>query len=219
MELKIFELALKDTKIERRNIPKLRGYIASKFPHYIDLHNHIDDNKFQYKYPLIQYKTIGGTPYIIGINEGADLLVKIEDEIQDICMEETTIRGYEKIYKYRRERLQQIDDMKIYKFITPWMALNQQNYKEYKEKDSLKEKNKILEKVLKGNILSLCKSFNYRILKPLEVTMIVEPIAVKFKNKSMIAFKGNVMMNMDIPDYLGIGKSVSRGFGTIKRSG
>jgi len=31
----------------------------------------------------------------------------------------------------------------------------------------------------------------------------------------MIGFKGNFMVNFEIPDYWGIGKSVSRGFGTL----
>jgi hypothetical protein len=33
----------------------------------------------------------------------------------------------------------------------------------------------------------------------------------------MIGFLGNFSVNFEIPDYWGIGKSVSRGFGTIKR--
>jgi hypothetical protein len=33
----------------------------------------------------------------------------------------------------------------------------------------------------------------------------------------MIGFLGNFSVNFEIPDYWGIGKSVSRGFGTVKR--
>jgi len=33
----------------------------------------------------------------------------------------------------------------------------------------------------------------------------------------MLGFLGEFEVNFDIPDYLGIGKSVSRGFGTVKK--
>ena len=33
----------------------------------------------------------------------------------------------------------------------------------------------------------------------------------------MLGFLGTFSVNFEIPDYWGIGKSVSRGFGTIKR--
>ncbi|MBI5213054.1 MAG: hypothetical protein HY957_06735 [Nitrospirae bacterium] len=38
------------------------------------------------------------------------------------------------------------------------------------------------------------------------------------KNQHMFGFLGSFSVNFDIPDYWGIGRSVSRGFGTIKRS-
>jgi hypothetical protein len=33
----------------------------------------------------------------------------------------------------------------------------------------------------------------------------------------MICFTGEFMVNFHIPDYLGIGKQVARGFGTVER--
>jgi hypothetical protein len=35
----------------------------------------------------------------------------------------------------------------------------------------------------------------------------------------MKGFKGTFAVNFELPDYIGLGKSVSRGFGTIKRVG
>jgi hypothetical protein len=36
-----------------------------------------------------------------------------------------------------------------------------------------------------------------------------------FKDKKMIAFTGRFSSNSFLPDYTGIGKAVSRGFGTV----
>jgi hypothetical protein len=37
------------------------------------------------------------------------------------------------------------------------------------------------------------------------------------KGVEIATFKGEFMVNFLIPDYFGLGKSVSRGFGTVKR--
>mgnify|MGYP000253421783 CR=1 FL=1 len=39
------------------------------------------------------------------------------------------------------------------------------------------------------------------------------------KGVPMLGFLGTFSVNFEIPDYWGIGKSVSRGFGTVKRVG
>lgn len=36
-------------------------------------------------------------------------------------------------------------------------------------------------------------------------------------NTPLLSFLGTFSVNFEIPDYWGIGKSVSRGFGTVKR--
>ncbi|MCC6545498.1 MAG: hypothetical protein IT392_13555 [Nitrospirae bacterium] len=37
------------------------------------------------------------------------------------------------------------------------------------------------------------------------------------KGTPLLGFLGSFSVNFEIPDYWGIGKSVSRGFGTVKR--
>ncbi|MBW2036735.1 MAG: hypothetical protein JRI41_04555 [Deltaproteobacteria bacterium] len=45
----------------------------------------------------------------------------------------------------------------------------------------------------------------------------VIPSGSKVKFTPMLGFLGTFSVNFEIPDYWGIGKSVSRGFGTVKR--
>ena len=40
---------------------------------------------------------------------------------------------------------------------------------------------------------------------------------VFLKGNPMLGFLGTFSVNFEIPDYWGIGKSVSRGFGTVKK--
>ena len=103
-----------------------------------------------------------------------------------------------------------------YKFITPWLALNQNNIKKYTAADLI-EKEEILKRVLIGNILSFSKGMDYTVDETIIVKLDLNQIDVKFKQKDMLAFIGEFFINFEIPDNFAIGKGISRGFGTVKK--
>ncbi|MEK6590942.1 MAG: CRISPR-associated endonuclease Cas6 [Nitrospinota bacterium] len=45
----------------------------------------------------------------------------------------------------------------------------------------------------------------------------LKEVPTSLKGTPMLGFIGTFSVNFEIPDYWGIGKSVSRGFGTIKK--
>ncbi|MGQ9817977.1 MAG: CRISPR-associated endonuclease Cas6, partial [bacterium] len=78
------------------------------------------------------------------------------------------------------------------------------------------KRKQLLEKILIGNIISISKSLGYTIFEPIKANLIkIKEVTTKLKNIPMLAFLGTFSVNFEIPDYWGIGKSVSRGFGTI----
>ena len=217
MNLQIFQLNLSGVTLKIEDIPKLRGCIANQFPEQLLLHNHDDHNRLRYGYPLIQYKLIRQAPSIVGINEGAELLEKIHSQINHI-----TIRGHDiplngKEYSLRKELLVETDTPIYYQFDSPWAALNQDNFLSYISMEDERERESLLLSILKGNILSLCKGLGYEVKEPLEAVLDLAPTTIKLKDRIMTAFKGSFRVNMILPDYLGLGKAVSRGFGTIRR--
>ncbi len=72
-------------------------------------------------------------------------------------------------------------------------------------------------KVLIGNILSLSKAFGYIVEEEIVVGLDIKEVQINFKNRKMKAFKGKFCVNFEIPNLLGLGKSPSKGYGTIKR--
>ncbi|MDW7733279.1 MAG: hypothetical protein SCH66_12745, partial [Methanolobus sp.] len=72
MNLLVFTLSLTSTRPFKESGAQLRGFFATKFNEYELLHQH-DTDKFIYQYPMVQYKMIGRTPMVIGINEGAEV--------------------------------------------------------------------------------------------------------------------------------------------------
>jgi hypothetical protein len=105
-------------------------------------------------------------------------------------------------------------EKKIYKFQNPWIALNSDNFKKFIS-SSLPKKG-FLENILIGNILSILKGLG--IFIDFKLSIIIQdvlPSPIILNNNSFIAFKGTFSANILLPDYIGLGKSVSKGFGTI----
>lgn len=216
MNLEVCTVKYSELKLKNRDAEKIRGYIGNRYIENNLLHNH-DDNKFIYRYPLVQYKVIDNIPTIIGINEAANIVAKIglfEDELiirdvsYDINKKEINKENFE---------FGCTDDYIEYEFVTPWIAINQKNRAEYQYGNEIK-KEEILKKILIGNIISMSKGLGYTVSKQLICWINVEEKRVKLKGITHVGFVGKFKVNFKIPDYLGLGKSVSRGFGTIKKS-
>ena len=102
-----------------------------------------------------------------------------------------------------------------YRFISPWLALNEKNYEIFKGA-SLTERRTLLTSILIGNLLSISKNLGYEVPDTIRVEIELHPLKVFYKNIPLIGFKGLFESNFQIPDYLGVGKAVSHGFGTVK---
>ena len=84
---------------------------------------------------------------------------------------------------------------------------------------SKQEKGDKASKILIGNILSMSKSFDYVVSGQLSAQLSLKRTRhkVSLNGIRMEGFIGTFSVNFEIPDYWGIGKSVSRGFGTVKK--
>lgn len=105
---------------------------------------------------------------------------------------------------------------KTYLFETLWMGLNQKNHTRYSEANPL-EKEKLLERILVGNCLSFLKSLDIFVDTKLKARGSFKEKSTRFKNNRMIGFEGMFEINAHLPDFIGLGKQVSRGFGTVRQ--
>jgi hypothetical protein len=196
----------------------LRGYIANQFPHYDILHNHREDGSLLYLYPRIQYRTINGEGYIIGIEEGVLVIREIEPMIDTLNLKDRNYSILQKQLVSEDVSFGLSETPITYCFIKPWLALNEQNYHEYMKTGDQKEKKTILKKILIGNFMSSAKSLGYIVDRQIEIALLkLEERECFLKGTPMLGFLGTFSVNFEIPDYWGIGKSVSRGFGTVVR--
>jgi hypothetical protein len=99
------------------------------------------------------------------------------------------------------------------------MALNQKNYSIFKKLNTLEEKKALLKRILTGNILSMAKYLGCH-LEPdqrIQSDLSFRQLKTTLKGKSMLGFEGVFKTNFHLPDYSALGKSVSRGYGCIKK--
>jgi hypothetical protein len=194
----------------------IRGAISALCPNEILLHQHLDDNSVKYKYPLVQYKYVKGNCLLLGIEEGAKLISNLNLVGKSIVFSNDTYKILKKDtfieeFPYGINKVNS-----VYSFLTPWLALNEKNYEKYQKLGGWAKRKELLEKILIGNIISMSKSLGYTVPEPIKANINnLKEVQTSLKGTPMLGFLGTFSVNFEIPDYWGIGKSVSRGFGTI----
>lgn len=218
MNLKILRLILQSATLMHGDATKLRGFFATSFNEYALLHQHTAD-KLIYKYPLIQYKMLQGSPLVLGINEGAEVLKEIYDKFDEIKIGESKYAIVERGLTLKSEEFGCSKEILSYRFATPWLALSQENYAKYVQA-SWEERKDLLRRILVGNLLSASKGLGYVATEQIRLELgRVQNEICTLKGTKVTGIRGEFTANFAIPDFMGLGKSVSRGFGAVARFG
>ncbi len=206
-----------DLRLSARDGHKLRGYFSHLFGRQSDLwHNHELDGKPIYRYPLIQYKVVNRQPMLVGVGQGAPLLIKHFLEVQTIDIDGLTLPVHSKEVKSREMRIGVDAVTHRYRFENPWFALNQDNYQRFRQQSEGQQREHLC-RVLTGHILALFKGVDHWEEEQIHIGQLaLEAVRAQFKNQPMMMFKGYFDCNVQLPDLIGLGKSVSRGYGTIR---
>lgn len=205
-------------EIKQNEIPLFRGAVINsvKEKNNVLYHNHVDDS-FNYTYPKMQYKRIRGKAAIVCIEEGTEAIGEffsvnnhhfqlgeksVEMEVESIIPINYRIQPWQTLFRYRINR---------------WLPLNSINYKLYMEFEGLSEKIQFLEKILTANLLSFAKGIELHIDSKIQcqLTQLSEPYLISHKGVKLMSFNIEFKSNLSIPNYIGIGKSASLGYGII----
>ena len=204
--------------LRRSEGPQLRGFFSSKFAKEVMLHHHRANGSLLYDYPRVQFKILDKTALLLGLAEGSDLLSRLWLKVDRTTLGTEDLSVLESHIVRRKEWLGEVVERVQYRFLTPWLALNQENERKYAATRSRHEHVGLLESILVGNCLSLAKSFGYQVALHLGADCNeLRSVKTSLKGVSMRGFVGAFRVNFLLPDRIGIGKSVSRGFGTIER--
>ena len=219
--MKIRTFLIKFTaEIRQSEIPLFRGAINAILEenHSILFHNHTDDG-FRYSYPLIQYKRIGGKAAIMCVGEGTEVIGEFfsrQEFIMHLGDRSLTLEIERIDAKYT---LMQIWDTEFHYILRKWLPLSSDNYRNYRSLEGISEQIQFLQNILVGNILSFCKGLGITIDHESKcvITNILGTRSYIYKGVKMMGFDVEFSTNVSLPDYLGLGKGVSLGFGTVVR--
>jgi len=215
MKINSCYLIIKTDKKVTESSNKVRGFIGNKFKEYPLLHNHYDNESFLYSYPLIQYQVLEGQISILGIEEGVKTIKEISSDITQLKLD-NTYNVTEKIIYEKETDIRTTNQEYHYKFLSPWLALNTKNHEKYMKINSWKDKKLFLNNILVGNILSMSKSLGIIVDRRLYVKSHLDEVYTQYKTINMRGFLGEFKVKFQIPDFFGLGKGVSHGFGVVK---
>ncbi|MGB0864537.1 MAG: CRISPR-associated endonuclease Cas6 [Saprospiraceae bacterium] len=208
--------------IEGEEIGAFRGALINKVGlEHEWFHNHNNDtnstHQYHYRYPLIQYKRVRNKPMLVFLDdciEEAHKLFSQSDwtldlkgkpyamKVKDLGINEFNIQVWENTFKYN---------------IRNWLPITQKNMKEFNSITRLSERINYLERKLANHLVSFAKGIGYRWEKRIEVHIqnIQYESIVQMKGNKLKAFTLDFETNLFVPNYVGLGKSVSRGFGVV----
>lgn len=189
---------------------QLRGFLAHLFTNIPEFHHHSDDS---YHYPLIQYKRIDKKLAVIGIGGFADVVFEKMSNLDHITTQDQKIPLINIELQNSTYFPKEVKNK--YKFASPWIALNKENYAKYTSLEK-KEQKQFLEKILVGNILSMLKGMEIFIDQKITIKInSYKSITTTAHQNKFAGFFCDWISNITIPEYCGLGKSISKGFGVV----
>ncbi len=175
-----------------------------------ELHGH-------FLYPRIQVKILREQLCIFAMNEGCGPTASLVDAMESIQIEDKTFT-VEDIYKLEQEDdlfTVSSDSFYKYKFITPWVALNEKQLHQYEPLFS-NERRALLNTLLERNLEFVANDLGVQNDEPIQVRFVSSSLTPKTIEYSKFgSFKGFFTSNIRLPDYLGLGNNISKGLGTL----
>lgn len=209
-----------DNELSHYEVSAFRGAVIEKVGRENILFNHhLDDTKYLFKYPLIQYKSIRKRPAVLCLGEGVEEIHKLFNQstwginlkgnkvdlkIDKLDLGNFTLNVWDKSEQYR---------------LFNWIALNGENFKRFTALENEMEKLEMLEKILVGNILSFAKGIGWDVEKEIKVRInkTERTKSINYKNTRLLAFDIEFSTNAFLPNNIGLGKGVSHGYGIVRK--
>lgn len=206
-------------ELRHHQLPQFRGaVIAALDEKRLLFHNH-SDNGLRYAYPLIQYKVLGGKAAIVATGDGIDQLAEFFTSANfDLDVGGQAMRLAVDQVLPLQYQMQVWDQQWPYRVLR-WLPLNSEHYRQYQSLESLPARMQMLQDILRGNILAMGKGLGVFFEQEVKVSLteLSEPRIVRVKGTPVMSFNAQMRCNVNIPQYLGLGKHVSLGHGVVTR--
>ena len=213
--IKYISTAIITDKPVRKTPYQVKGSIMKNYPKSEIVPMLNGSYRKKYLYPRVQVKILNEKIYFLGIAEGVSAVRSLIDNLKALDFGNITFKIKDIIID-ENGFFEQTNHINKYKFITPWVALNRTNTKKF-SKTSTSQKRKFLCELLTRNLIFLISEFKIdfdeKILTDIELD---NKLLSSFNENRDVGFEGSFLTNFLLPDFIGLGNGITRGYGSIK---
>tara|TARA_B100000029_G_scaffold377282_1_gene371938 strand:+ start:1024 stop:2091 length:1068 start_codon:yes stop_codon:yes gene_type:complete len=169
----------------------------------------------RFLYPRVQVKILNEQIYIIGIHEGVDPVLSLAEKFEIFDFGNITFEVQDSDIENAKQQFIPSSRLVRYRFITPWVALNHMTGGRYRFLTN-QEKPSFLNRLLGQNIIFLANEVGVNLEDNIFTKVKVSSLFPRPVDENKWgAFMGEFKTNFVLPNYIGVGNGITRGFGTI----
>ena len=169
----------------------------------------------RFLYPRVQVKILNEQIYIIGIHEGVDPVLSVAEKFEMFDFGNITFEVQDCDIENVDQQFIPSSRLVRYRFITPWVALNHMTGGKYRFLTN-QEKPSYLNRLLGQNIIFLANEVGINLEDNIYTKVKVSSLFPRPVDENKWgAFMGEFKTNFVLPNYIGVGNGITRGFGTI----
>ncbi len=169
----------------------------------------------KFLYPRVQVKILNEQIYLVGIKDGADPVLEMTKELELLNFGNITFKILDKDIEESIDQFKHVDQLLRYRFVSPWIALSKNTQNRYK---FLKNKDRIafLNRLLGQNIVFLAREMGVELNEKVYTKLRLDSLFPKpvYEN-NWGSFSGEFQTNFILPNYIGVGNGITRGYGAI----
>jgi len=195
---------------------QLRGALARVFADNGLFHQHDATSGRQiYRYPLIQYRWRAGQGLVAGWLQAAEILRNLPWLDVELALGEDQVQISDAIISCRNAQFGVAPHLLHYRFMTPAMLFNQENYQRYQATDC-NGKQRERDRLLTAQLLTALRGLDIEFPTRLYAGLVHSHLRkCRYKQQTLLGLTGRFVCSATLPAGFAIGHAVSHGFGWI----
>jgi hypothetical protein len=214
-EIRTVAVRIFTDKPVRKTPYQVKGVIMNQFPDEEIVPMLDGSYRQKFLYPRVQVKILNEQIYIVGINEGVDSIKAIAKKMDFLDFGNITFQILDNEIEEHQNRFQPVTKLIRYRFVTPWVALNQTTGYRYRNLNNADRVN-FLNRLLGQNIVFMAREMGMELEENIFTKVTLSSLFPRqVDENNWGAFDGEFRANFVLPNYLGIGNGITRGYGTL----
>ena len=214
-EIRTVAVRIFTDKPVRKTPYQVKGVMMNQFPDEEIVPMLDGSYRQKFLYPRVQVKILNEQIYIVGINEGVDSIKAIAKKMDFLDFGNITFQILDNEIEEHQNRFQPVTKLIRYRFVTPWVALNQTTGYRYRNLNNADRVN-FLNRLLGQNIVFMAREMGMELEENIFTKVTLSSLFPRqVDENNWGAFDGEFRANFVLPNYLGIGNGITRGYGTL----